>query len=463
MTRLLLESDLNNEQQQLASIAFRSSTNLLEIVNDILDLSKIEAGEIQLECIGMSLTYILTGVTQALEQLAREKHLRLILDYDNAEFPYVMGDPTRVTWVLTNLVGNAIKYTERGTVTIRARCLPADNAQVTFRCDVADTGIGIPANKLETIFDKFVQADTSTTRKYGGTGLGLAITKQLVELMGGTIGVQSAVGCGSTFWFSIPFKVTGTLGERKNRRSKRILSGTIPCAKARILVAEDHPMNQILISKLLTRFGIGHFQIVEDGASVVAESQAASWDIVLMDCHMPAMNGYDATLTIRQSEKQSGIHVPIVAMTANAMVGDREKCLRTGMDDYISKPIAIDELKEVLAQWISFENSHHVPNEHADAKSGPASLDLSVLRDFSEGDRDTENALVEAFITQSDKNIAMLDENRHGKSSDAWIEAAHMLKGGAAGIGAQTLSELCKEAQHFRGTASRLKSGLRGS
>lgn len=452
MLRLLKESKLAEEEYHLADTAFRSSVNLLDIVNDILDLSKIEAGEMHLEHIGMDLAYILKSVVHALEHTAKEKGISINRYYEKEQFSYVLGDPTRLTRILVNLIGNAIKYTDTGHIDVRAIAKRLDDKHVEFRCDIMDTGIGIPKEKQQSVFEKFVQADTTTTRKYGGTGLGLAITKQLVELMGGTIGLESEVGAGSTFWFTIPFEVTDKLSERKYTRKIKMHSGTISPEKARILIAEDHPTNQILITKLMKRFNIGSYEIVESGIDVVERCHKTSWDVVLMDCHMPGKSGYDATKDIRDFEKETGAHVPIIAMTANAMAGDREKCLRYGMDEYISKPINIDELKEVLGQWVCFEDKNGNGKTDQSVSPTDAPLDLSVIKEFSEGDVEMEKQLMRAYVTQSDKNMKVLAENRMNAGATPWREAAHMFKGGSSGIGAKTLSELCDQAQLFQGT-----------
>jgi signal transduction histidine kinase/CheY-like chemotaxis protein len=364
MTRLLLESKLDTAQHQLADTVYRSSTNLLEIVNDLLDLSKIEAGEMELEAIGMDLNYILDSVVQSISQIADEKHLVLVKHYKNEKLPYVLGDPTRLSRILINLLGNAIKYTDKGHVAIKATTAIIDATHIELRCEISDTGIGIPKEKLATVFDKFVQADTSTTRRYGGTGLGLAITRQLVELKGGKVGVESRPGEGSIFWFTVPYEITDALGGAKETRKQKAARGTLPPSDARILVAEDHPMNQIMMRKLMERFGVGFYEIVDNGAAAVTRCAEGKWDLVLMDCHMPEKNGYDATHDIREAEKQTGVHVPIIAMTANAMVGDREKCLQCGMDEYISKPIVIEELKDVLSQWLAFDAAEEKPPGH---------------------------------------------------------------------------------------------------
>jgi PAS domain S-box-containing protein len=451
MTRLMGDTPLDNEQRQMIDIVHRSSTNLLEIVNDILDLSKIEAGETQIEHLGIDPAYVLHSSTTALEHLAKEKRLNLIKSYEKEKLPYVISDPVRLTRILTNLIGNAIKYTDNGSVDVRASATALDHSRIEFRCEIEDTGIGIPTDKQKSVFDKFVQADTSTTRKYGGTGLGLAITKQLVELMGGKIGLTSAVNKGSTFWFSLPLKTTDTLSEGKKQRRKKMDIGTLPPAKAKILVAEDHPLNQLFISKLLQRFNIGEVEMVNNGLDVLKRYQEHAWDIILMDCHMPGKNGYDTTIEIRKLEKQTGKHVPIIAMTANAMIGDREKCLRVGMNEYISKPINGDELKEVLSQWIAFKTAEG----HAAASGGTAGesfINLSKMKDFSGGDREMEKELIQAFLIQSDINLKTLQDNARQGDLKAWQEAGHMFKGGALGIGADYLAKLCGQAQHFFGT-----------
>jgi len=458
MTRILLSTKQTPEQKDLADNTFRSAVNLLEIVNDILDLSKIEAGELQLERIGFDPKYVFEGVSSTLMHVAKQKHLTIHTQFEGAPMPYVLGDPTRFNSVLMNLVGNAIKYTDKGSVTIRTFCTLLDSQHAKIHCKVEDTGIGIAADKLDKVFEKFVQADTSTTRKYGGTGLGLAITRELVELMGGTVGVTSEAGVGSTFWFSIPFEITDKVHQDKNRRRKNAHLGTIPPHEARILVAEDHPVNQILIRKILGSFGIGAFEVMENGAKAFEAYQHGKWDAILMDCHMPEMNGYDATSAIREYETQMGGHVPIIAMTANAMVGDREKCLRYGMDEYTSKPIVIDELKDILGQWIKFDAGSGEPvAEKAPPLSADTNepdtvpVDLSILKTFSEGDVEMEQQLVQVLIEQSDKNIAALRSHLEQGNLKEWQEVAHMLKGGASGVGAKILAALCHEGQHFVG------------
>ncbi|MDP2204740.1 MAG: ATP-binding protein [Alphaproteobacteria bacterium] len=480
MTHLLMGSVLPPQQRELVESVHKGSVNLLEIVNDILDLSKIEAGEVELEALGFDLSYVLDSAVMTLEQLAREKRLDLISRYNPSVLPYVVGDPLRLSRILMNLMSNAIKYTETGRVELFATPQALADGRVEIRFEVKDTGIGIPADKLEKVFDKFVQADTSTTRRYGGTGLGLAITRELVELMGGTIGVESNLGEGSMFWFSIPFNVATEIATLRSRKARSPQSlGSLPAAQARILIAEDHPMNQILISRVMDSFGIGSFDIVDTGLQVLEKTAEGTWDIVLMDCHMPEMSGYDATRHIRARELETGAHMPIIAMTANAMAGEKEKCLRFGMDDYISKPLDIEELRDILGQWIYFETAVMVASEdtlmeapppatenssdtdtHAPATSPlDIPVDLRRLESFTDGDRDMMCELIEAFLAQSRKNIDILQSSLMPAAHDAWREAAHMLKGGAGSIGAAFLAQLCEQAQNAVSDIS-IKSSL---
>ena len=452
MTHLLMGSTLPAPQRELVESVHKGSANLLEIVNDILDLSKIEAGEVVLENLGFDLGYILDSVIMTLEQLAREKGLTLVGRYSPASLPYLVGDPLRISRILMNLISNAVKYTEKGGIEIFADATPRADGRVDIRCEVRDTGIGIAPDKVEKVFDKFVQADTSTTRRYGGTGLGLAITRELVELMGGSIKAESTLGAGSTFRFVIPFETTQQLSPLRDRKKRKPQSHAhIPATTARVLIAEDHPMNQILMTKVMEEFGIATFDIVDNGRQAVEQAKSGKWDLVLMDCHMPEMSGYDATREIRAGELGTRKHVPIIAMTANAMTGEKEKCLRFGMDDYISKPIDLEELRDILGQWIVF-SAPAEKTEQTDSAihndNFEKHVDFTHLESFTGGDPDTLRELVDAFLIQSRKNIEVLQSSLAPGAHKNWQEAAHMLKGGAGGIGARTLSALCEQAQN---------------
>ncbi len=297
--------------------------------------------------------------------MASKKGLSLSCGYASQDnFPWLNGDPVRIKRVLNNLIGNAIKYTLEGKVDILVEHELLPDEKVRVRCSIMDTGVGVAKGKQDLIFEKFSQEDETITRKFGGTGLGLAITKDIVDMMSGDIGVSSEEGKGSTFWFEIVFDI-GHAKVEKVVEDKPVVPASIAkentkdilaCADARILIAEDHNLNQILIKKALTRMGIVHIDLVENGQLAVDAYQKNKYDIILMDCHMPEKNGYDATGDIRNVEMKRGDrNVPIIALTADAMVGTREKCIEAGMTEYISKPIDVKLLKETLTQWIVFE------------------------------------------------------------------------------------------------------------
>lgn len=356
MTQIINQQNIPKEYEDSISLINRSSQTLLDIVNDILDLTKIEAGEMRLESIAFNLTDKINHTVEALETLASQKGLYLKSSIDPKTWISV-GDPLRFERIIINLVSNAVRYTDKGGITVKAAVKPARNNQIRLRCEVIDTGIGIPEEKKDKVFEKFTQADTSTTRRFGGTGLGLTITKQLVEMMGGKIGVESEVGTGSVFWFEIPFV---TSSEEHAKRSENTIhkswehhiANTIPARDARILLAEDNEVNRVFMGKLLESQGLTNYTYVSTGTAAVEEIKNHKYNLVLMDCNMPEMSGYDATQIIRQLDDPIASSVPIIALTANAMPEDRQRCMDLGMNGYISKPFKIPELLETISNWI---------------------------------------------------------------------------------------------------------------
>jgi signal transduction histidine kinase/CheY-like chemotaxis protein len=352
---LLKASCLDPRQLHYANLASTSGENLLELINDILDFSKIEAGKLAIETLDFDLGRLLTDLAGGLSLRAEQKKLTFTCEAA-ADVPLqLQGDPNRVRQVLLNLTGNALKFTGTGEVAVRIQLVErnADSAQLRF--SVRDTGIGIAADKLGELFQKFTQADASTTRKFGGTGLGLAICKQLVELMGGQIGVTSREGAGAEFWFTLrlavqqaPAVMSGAAAAEPVATAKLAL---LPGQKsARVLVAEDNFINQEIIRALLGLLGLAP-ELVGDGLEAVRAVNEGNYDLVFMDMQMPELDGYEATQRIRAAATGRA-RVPIIAMTANAMIGDREKCLKAGMDDYISKPIDTVALVGILQRWL---------------------------------------------------------------------------------------------------------------
>ncbi|MBU3697566.1 ATP-binding protein [Dechloromonas sp.] len=351
MTELVLDSELTAEQREFVGIVKNSAEALLGIINDILDFSKIEAGMLSIEQIPCKLEQLLADTTQPLALLATGKQLEFSMKLPPDLPEQILCDPVRLRQVLTNLIGNAIKFTAHGTIDLMVTTVASNSTAPMLRFAVRDTGIGIPPDRIDHIFEAFTQADNSTTRKFGGTGLGLSITRRLVELQGGQIGVNSQPGIGSEFFFTLPLRSTEPAVQRSPADS---LSPTEDNAdNQRILLAEDNPVNQKLALVLLQRRGY-QVEVANNGAEAVAAWRRGGYALILMDMQMPEMSGIEATEIIRASEADSNIpRIPIIAMTANAMDEDRERCLAAGMDDYLSKPINADKLFRCLAQWLA--------------------------------------------------------------------------------------------------------------
>ena len=343
---MLMEAGLGPDQRSLAETIERSGRDLLTIINDILDFSKLEAGKLRIEVIPFDLQETVEGVVALLTAKADAKRVRLRGKIAEGTPQHVTGDPGRLRQVLTNLIDNAIKFTEQGFVMLHLAPVPGPDGISTVSFTIRDSGIGIAPDKLTSIFEKFTQADTSTTRKFGGTGLGLTICRQLAELMGGTITAASEPGGGSTFTLTIPFKqALPTVAPAADRTEPpRRLSG-------KVLLAEDYPANQRIARWMLERLGL-EVTLAEDGKQVLDHLTRDRFDLILMDCQMPAMDGYDATAAIRASAAPYA-ELPIIAMTAAALATDRDRCLAVGMNDYISKPVQQDDLARVLARWLS--------------------------------------------------------------------------------------------------------------
>jgi|GEM_PF-5629742 len=363
MVQLIQPAKLEDNARTMFETISKSSRSLLTIVNDILDLSKIEAGEVKLENIGFDAFASARYVVRALTPHAKAKGLELICECASSKI-LVLGDPLRFERIITNLVNNALRYTDEGRVIVRLQEIPKDDgsSDLSLRGEVIDTGIGIAEESRVAIFQKFTQADTSDTRRYGGTGLGLAITQGLVELMKGTIGLDSEVGKGTTFWFEIPYNrathIAGNIHdvpamiEDDDDQPINDEDALTQIEGARILIVEDHEMNQLFMKKLMENLNIQNYKIAVNGAKAVEELEANEYDLVLMDCHMPVMNGYDATRAIREMDGGRYKDLPIVAMTANAMSEDRQKCLDVGMNDYMSKPVDVKKFKDILRRYV---------------------------------------------------------------------------------------------------------------
>ena len=364
MTNLLIDTNLSEEQREFATIIKSSGDSLLKIINDVLDFSKIEAGKLVIECAPFNLIACLEETAAIFLQASRVRKIDISIAVDRRVPTLVLGDALRIKQILTNLLSNAVKFTHKGNVTVSVSVLMEAGKDVTLEFRISDTGIGIPTEVQGRLFQPFTQADGSTTRNYGGTGLGLSISQTLVNLLGGNIGFQSDFGVGSTFWFVIPLQKNldvleedsglnnplrspvANMEENGREQSSSFMKGQ---TSPRIMVVEDNPVNQKVAVKMLHRLGIEPV-LTSNGKEAVALFQRELFDIILMDCQMPEMDGYAATAEIRKLTHEH--NVIIIAMTANALEGDREKCLTAGMDDYLAKPVKTEELKKKLSYWL---------------------------------------------------------------------------------------------------------------
>ena len=360
MAELLNETDLNKEQKKYVKSFQGAGETLLNLINDILDFSKIEAGQIDIEKIDLDLQEVVDSTMEIMAVRAKGKGLEICAHIEKEVPKYLVGDPSRVKQILFNLIGNAIKFTKKGDIVIRVENDPDSKEPGILRFSVSDTGIGIPKEKCEQIFEKFKQVDSSTTRKFGGTGLGLAISKQLIELMGGRIRVESEVNKGSTFYFTAKFglqkelKRTDDTLETKSKDAEAKLEA--PAASEdlpslNILLVEDTKDNRMLIKVFLKKTPF-KLDMAENGQVAVDKFKSNKYDIVLMDMQMPVMDGYEATRIIRKWEREGELNrTPIVALTAHALKEDKQKSLDAGCDGHITKPIKKKKLIETIVRY----------------------------------------------------------------------------------------------------------------
>ena len=350
VAELLLDTDLDPEQRALAEQVTRSGELMLELINDILDISKIEAGQLDIELTDFALRETIEQACALAVPRANANPFEFVVQIDDGVPQHALGDGHRLRQVILNLVSNAVKFTSSGAVTVHAST-PSRQGEAIVRIEVSDTGIGIEASRLTQMFEPFTQADVSTTREYGGTGLGLAIAGELVELMGGTIGADSTPGVGSTFWIELSLPASATSNGRAAHPADASSAAASPWSSApRVLVAEDSPVNQMVAVRTLERCGC-RADVANNGRQALEMLSACHYDAVLMDCQMPDMDGYAATAELRRRENGER-HTPVIAMTALAMTGAVENCLAAGMDDYLGKPIRRAQLIQALQRWI---------------------------------------------------------------------------------------------------------------
>jgi len=459
MAGLLSTTLLTGEQRNYVGVIRKSGKHLMAIINDILDYSKIEARRMGLEEVSFRLAEVMDELMPILQTGADEKglHLHCVIEADVP--PIVRGDPARLRQILLNLTSNAVKFTEQGHVTVAVSVESIDDLHLILRFTVNDTGIGIAAEQLPLIFDPFTQADSSTTRRFGGTGLGLSISRQLVELMGGELDVTSREGEGSVFSFTARFTriKTGDTAllaeEHANEQIRHSVAFSEHRGKYKILVVEDNPINQRVAGALLEKAGFG-YSLVESGYDALQRLENDPYDLVLMDCQMPGLDGYETTSLIRSANVAVIRNdMPIIAMTANALEGDREKCLEAGMNDYISKPIELSLLISLIEKWLppeasipSCEQTGRRPYVHLHS---PAAAETSELPVFNEADYLRRNLddrilakdVLNIFVRSTPGYLDILRENLAEGDAVGVHKQAHAVKGACSTVGAEQMWE----------------------
>jgi CheY-like chemotaxis protein len=449
MAELVLGTELTVQQKEYLWTLKTSADSLLSLLNQILDLSKIEAGQLELDQVDFDLRSILKSATDMLSVRAKEAGLQLVSHIEPGVPVALVGDPLRLRQIVINLTDNAIKFTEEGQVAISVETQKEEDSYLLLHFAVSDTGVGIRADQTETIFESFKQAGVSATRRHPGTGLGLAICKQLVEMMGGKIWVDSEIGKGSVFHFTTRFQVN-TVEQSEPLHATVIASGDITDERAlhaipeaprrlNILVVEDNPVNQKVAAAMLEQ--LGHDVVLaSSGRLAVQVLDKHEIDLILMDIQMPEMDGFEVTKLIRQREITNGGHIPIVAVTAHAMQGDRERCLAAGMDDYISKPIRSRSLSSVIQNLTNGSRGKKKESDPLLSDAVPVTqeiFDLSKAMGVVGGDKVLFEEVANVFLEDASEKVAKIREGVVRADASAVEKAAMTLKDSVVYFGAQ--------------------------
>jgi signal transduction histidine kinase/CheY-like chemotaxis protein/HPt (histidine-containing phosphotransfer) domain-containing protein len=450
MMEVLERQGLGDDQLPLVATMRDSSQALLRIIDDVLDFSKIEAGRLELETTAFSLSGLVAGAVDTLRPQANSKGLEVGAEIELGSHDALVGDPTRIRQILFNLLSNAVKFTERGEVVVHAGTVPLGEGRTRVTLAIEDTGIGLDAEQQARLFQPFSQADSSTTRRYGGTGLGLSIVRRLAQLMGGDVAVDSAAGEGSTFTVSLVLEAAPASAEAAPLTPGSSPGQALPSpheiggrglgsadgAEARLLVVDDHPVNREVLVRQLKLLGLAA-DTAEDGSEALAAWAAGHYAAVLADLHMPGMDGFALTRQLRAREAENGgARTPIVAVTANAMRGEEERCLAAGMDAYLAKPVAIDRLRATLERWLAIGDS-------AQAKpsaGASAAIDRNVLAAWLGDDRDGIEDLLRKFRDSAVESEQAINAAWRAADLPGLAAAAHRLKGAAQAVGATRLA-----------------------
>jgi PAS domain S-box-containing protein len=447
MAQLLQGTLLSEEQQEYADIIVSSAESLLIIINDILDFSKVEAGKLELEHLPFEPRPLLAGVVGMFMPQARARGIDLLLETDARLPHWLLGDAARLRQVLVNLLGNAIKFTEHGSIHVGVAVHAVDANRASFSLVVRDTGVGMGPEVVEGLFAPFYQGDSSITRRFGGTGLGLSITRGLVELMGGHIAAESALGVGSTFTVDLSLPLPARLPVRDE--VPELLASAEAVGSARILVADDALTNQKVALQMLSKLGL-HGRAVANGDEAVRMLSREHFDLVLMDCQMPVMDGFAATRLIRSGVAgEANRQLPIIAMTANALAGDREHCLQAGMNDYLPKPVALDELRHKVLHWLATAPTPPLPRTSKAPVSNapPPVFDFPDLLKNCGNEKALAHAIIETTLTEAPAQMKAFEEVLGQPDAVLVASKAHVLVGVFSQLGAKRLAHRLRQVE----------------
>lgn len=444
MRRQLSKTDLDEQQQLYLETIHKAAEHLLVLINDILDISKIEAGKLNLVQTGFRPDEVINHCIQVMKHKAEEKGLKLAKKNGPGESTVFIGDPYRLTQVLQNLVSNAIKFTEQGAVTLSCLLQPAAGNRQVMMISVTDTGIGMDPAFQSSVFRKFSQEDKSSARKYGGTGLGMSISKQLTELMNGSIDISSRKGEGTTITLTIPFTV-GTIADIPDHKMDGADSSILKGKK--ILLVEDNEMNRLVATSLLNNYGALTDEAF-NGAEAVRAVKDGLYDLILMDVQMPVLDGFGATRIIRQELNE---FIPIIALTANAVKGEAEKCLKAGMNDYISKPFGEEELVHAIAKWLGKEPDKFTNPQLSPMKKeeSPHLYELSQLEKIASNNQPFIKKMVTLFVNQAPADVTEIEAAFGRQDLNRVRSVAHRMKPSIDNMGIVSLHALIREIEQY--------------
>lgn len=444
MATLLADSNNESDRQKYLSAIKNSAESLKVIINDILDLSMIESGKLKFEEIGFTIKGQFDTLYNTFIHQAKENKIKLFFEVDPEADQIVLGDPVRLNQILINLISNSMKFTHVGRIDINVRLKMKKGNSLYLSFEVSDTGIGIPEEKLQRIFESFTQADESVSRRYGGTGLGLTITKQLIDLLGGEIKVRSVENKGTTFTFIIPFKK----GSKKDLVEYRDLSidKKDELNGLKVLLVEDNDVNRLYANKLLSKWNC-IVEEAENGNMALEYLKKQGFDIILMDVQMPVMDGFEATTLIRNKFSKPKSDIPIIALTANAIKGDNQRCLDVGMNDYLAKPFKPDELKKKIIGLIGEEQENDSLSVQMGNEVYAQLPDMEHLKMMCHNDSDFMKEIIEVFLESTPKNIEEMYESLNTSNYSQLKKDAHKIKSSVSFIGLKSAIPLLKELE----------------